>query len=106
MRLLLDENIPHDIFIHLSGNNIPVRHIIKTKYAGSGDELIFNYSLRAKMTIVTYDKDFLDDRFINQTHYGIIFLQARTKDFKSIANTILAEVKRHRSLKNKVVIID
>ena len=98
MRLLLDENIPKDVFVHLAGNNIRITHILNTKYCGSGDELIFRYSLREKMTIVTYDKDFLDDKFMSQSHYGIIFLRARTKDFEAIAGSILSVMKSHKSL--------
>ena len=106
MRLLLDENIPRDVFTQLIGNNISVKHLLSTIYIGSSDELIFKYALRKKMTIVTYDKDFLDDKFMSQSHYGIIFLRARSKDFEAIAGSILSVMKSHKSLKDKVIIID
>ena len=106
MKLLLDENAPRDILVYLSGHNIPIRHILNTNYFGSNDEVIFKHALHEKMTIITYDNDFLTDKFLNQSHYGIIFLRTREKDFKSIARLILSELKNHSSLKDKVIIIE
>lgn len=107
MKLLLDENIPLDILARLAGHKISVRHILLLpKLSASNDEVVFSYAFKNRLTIITYDNDFLNDHFLNQPHYGIIFIRTRNKNFNILSNSIWGIVRQFKSLKNKIIIID
>jgi len=105
MKLLLDENIPFGIAGRLSQHDIKVRHVLQTHLSGAADETIFEFACANKMTIVTFDKDFLGDKFFQQSHYGIIFLQPAGKDLDKLSGSILKVFKTYSSLKNKTVVV-
>ena len=105
MKLLLDENIPFTILRHLSLKKIKVKHLLQTHLRGAGDELIFEFAAANKMTIVTFDKDFLEDKFFHQLHYGIIFIRPGDKDINKMAGDIISILKTHRTLKSKTVML-
>ena len=62
-RLLLDENIEHEVLHRLENYGHDVKHIdyISALGKGTDDNSIGEYSLREDRVIVTYDDDFVTD---------------------------------------------
>lgn len=62
-RLLLDENIEHEVLHRLENAGHDVEHVdfIARLGKGTSDDEIARYSLDADRTIVTYDDDFIED---------------------------------------------
>ena len=62
-RLLLDENIEHEVLHRLTADGHDVEHVDSVSRLGKGtsDETIARYSLDADRTIVTHDDDFVED---------------------------------------------
>ncbi|MBI2966205.1 MAG: DUF5615 family PIN-like protein [Bacteroidetes bacterium] len=106
MKLLLDENVPDDILQILRIKRIPVRHVHNTPVSGSNDEQIFLYAVKRKMTLISFDRDFLDDIYFEKMHYGIIFIVSRNKNLRTIAQSVSKVISENKSLKNRVVIIE
>ncbi len=105
MKFLLDENIPLELQNHLANYKIASSHLLSLKLQGLSDERIFNYAQKRKLTIITFDKDFLDEKLYNQSHCGIIYISTKTKDLDKLAESIFKIVKSYKSLKNKIIII-
>ena len=105
MKLLLDENIPFSVAARVSQHDIKVRHVLQTHLSGATDEAIFEYACANKLTIVTFDKDFLGDKFFHQPHYGIIFLKPSGKNSDKLVDSILKILRTYSSLKDKTVMV-
>lgn len=106
MKLLLDENIPLELINLLKGKNLEVKHILYTNLKSASDEAIFKYAVKNKMTIITFDEDFLDDKFFTETHYGIILTKKRSKNLEETASIILNLLKSSKTFKNKIIRIE
>ncbi len=103
MKILLDENVPLDLKDKLK--NHEVNHVVFTALKGSSDETIFNHAKKNRMLIITFDKDFLNEKFYHESHYGIIVVGLRTKNLDLIATRILSIIKSYKNLKNKILYI-
>ena len=69
MKFLLDENIPASIKKNLSTNGYDVEHV-NQNLKGKKDKEVFEYAVKNKQCIITYDIDFKELR--KEPHYGII----------------------------------
>lgn len=105
MKFLLDENVPFELQTQLAKYKISSYHLLGLKLKGLSDEKVFNYAQKRKLTIITFDKDFLSEKFYTQSHYGIIYISLKIKDLDKLAELIFKTVKSYKSFKNKVIII-
>lgn len=91
MKFLLDENIPTTIKKILSNNGYDVEHT-NQKLKGKTDREVFDYAVKNKRCIITYDSDFND--FKEKKHYGIIKIeQISTNHQQKLLNVIKEEEK-------------
>ncbi len=90
MKLLLDENIPFSFKRDLKKAGYDVEHVID-KNQGKKDEDIFNYAVKNKKTIISYDSDYL--KFRIREHYGIIKLNGKLKNPMEVLIELLNKIK-------------
>ncbi len=105
MKFLLDENIPFELQNYLAKYKISSSHLLGLKLKGLSDEEVFDYAQKRKFIIITFDKDFLNEKFYTQSHYGVIYISPKIKDLDKLAEAIFKTIKSYKSFKNKVVII-
>lgn len=79
---MLDENIPKEIGDFLKEKGFKVESINSNKHKGKSDKEVFEYALKNKYTIITFDADFCS--FKKEYHYGIIKLNGKLKAPKEI----------------------
>lgn len=77
MKLLLDENIPAEYKKKLTKIGHDVEHV-NQKCKGLKDNEIFEYSVRNKRCIITYDFDYNELKKLK--HYGIIKIDQICED--------------------------
>lgn len=82
MKFLLDENIPKEIGDFLKEKGFKVESINSNKHKGKSDKEVFEYTVKNKYTIITFDADFCS--FKKEYHYGIIKLNGKLKAPKEI----------------------
>jgi predicted nuclease of predicted toxin-antitoxin system len=82
MKFLLDENIPKEIGDFLKEKGFKVESINSNKHKGKSDKEVFEYAVKNKYTIITFDADFCS--FKKEYHYGIIKLNGKLKAPKEI----------------------
>lgn len=75
MKFLLDENIPATMKRALKNNGYDVEHV-NDKLKGKKDKEVFEYGVKNKKCIITYDCDF--NEFKSLKHYGIIKIEQIT----------------------------
>lgn len=75
MKFLLDENIPATIKKTLKSKGYDVEHA-NDKLKGKKDREVFEYAVKNKRCIITYDCDF--NEFNQLKHYGIIKIEQIT----------------------------
>ena len=79
---MLDENIPKEIGDFLKEKGFKVESINSNKHKGKSDKEVFEYAVKNKYTIITFDADFCS--FKKKYHYGIIKLNGKLKAPKEI----------------------
>ena len=79
---MLDENIPKEIGDFLKEEGFKVVSINSNKHKGKSDKEVFEYAVKNKYTIITFDADFCS--FKKEYHYGIIKLNGKLKAPKEI----------------------
>jgi predicted nuclease of predicted toxin-antitoxin system len=80
-RLVLDENVEHDVYHRLENYGHDVEHVDFVPELGKGanDDPIAQYSLNTDRAIVTYDDDFILD--IDQDEYrAVLYVVALSVD--------------------------
>lgn len=92
MKFLLDENIPISFKKKLIENGYDVEHINDNK-KGVKDKNVFEYAVKNKKCIITYDCDF--NNFKELKHYGIIKIEQITDDHQNKLLEIINEEKEN-----------
>lgn len=92
MKFLLDENIPISLKKKLIENGYDVEHINDNK-KGVKDKNVFEYAVKNKKCIITYDCDF--NNFKELKHYGIIKIEQITDDHQNKLLEIINEEKEN-----------
>lgn len=92
MKFLLDENIPISFKKKLIENGYDVEHINDNK-KGAKDKNVFEYAVKNKKCIITYDCDF--NNFKELKHYGIIKIEQITDDHQNKLLEIINEEKEN-----------
>ena len=90
-RLLLDENIEHEVIDRLEANGHDVQHVDSIPELGKGasDSDLAAYSLTADRTIVTYDDDFIE-RVPPGEYRAVLFFEDDTLSAKAVAGIVHA----------------
>lgn len=90
-RLLLDENIEHEVLHRLETYGHDVEHVDSAPELdkGVGDTAIARYSLEMDRTIVTYDDDFIEDIPPNQ-YRATLFFEDDTMSAREVAEIVHA----------------
>lgn len=75
LRLLLDENIEHEVYHRLRDSGDAVEHVDyhEKLEKGAEDSVLTRYSLDNEALIVTYDDDF-EDHHEESDYWGVLFL--------------------------------
>ncbi|PSQ04888.1 hypothetical protein BRC95_07600 [Halobacteriales archaeon QS_5_68_33] len=87
-RLLLDENLEHEVLDRLDGRH-DVEHVDLAPELGKGsnDEALARYSVETDRAIVTYDDDFIGDVPPDQ-YRAVLFFEADTLPAADVAAII------------------
>ena len=74
-RLLLDENLEHEVLKRLVGAGHDVEHVdtVATLGKGASDTDLATYSRDTERAIVTYDDDFIEDVPPTEYHAALFF---------------------------------
>lgn len=94
-RLLLDENVEHEVYHRLENYGHDVEHVDFISELGKGteDHPIARYSQDTDRTIITYDDDFVLE--VDETEYnGALYINDATLPVKQVADMIHA-VSQH-----------
>ena len=91
MKFLLDENIPVSIKKTLLANGYNVEHA-NQNLKGKKDREVFEYAVKNKQCIITYDIDFKEMK--KEPHYGIIKIDQITDNYQQKLLKILEECKQ------------
>lgn len=90
MKFLLDENIPATMKKTLKSNGYDVEHA-NDKLKGKKDKEVFEYAVKNKKCIITYDCDF--NEFKPLKHYGIIKIEQITNKHQDKLLEIIEQQK-------------
>lgn len=90
-RLILDENIEHEVARRLEAAGHDVEHVDDVPALGKGttDEVLSEYSLQTDRTIVTYDDDFIR-RVPADAYRAVLFIEDQMSSAESVAKIIHA----------------
>lgn len=94
MKILLDENVPLSYFEKLKKIGYNVEHVSK-KHSGKKDKDIFNYAVKNKKIIITFDADFCN--FRKSKHYGIIKVSAKMQNNFEILLKLLKKIENENT---------
>lgn len=107
-RLLLDENLPKNLWKALQAAGYPTARLVDEGLRGQPDSVIFR-QVRSHATIITRDKDFLKTDQFPIPHSGIIVV--RLPNSTSVAE-VVSEVLNalttltEQDLTNKVFVVE
>jgi predicted nuclease of predicted toxin-antitoxin system len=90
-RLLLDENVEHEVFHRLENYGHDVEHVDFVSELGKGtdDHLIAQYSRNTDRVIVTYDDDFVLE--VDEEEYrGALYITDSTISVERVADIVHA----------------
>lgn len=100
-RLLLDENIEHEVAGRLEAEGHDIEHVDSVPELGKGasDSDLAAYSLAADRTIVTYDDDFVED-VPSEECRAVSFFEDDTLPAKAVADIVhtMANVYPHEEV--------
>ncbi len=91
LRLLLDENIEHEVLHRLESLGHDVEHVDLSREVGKGDTdpELARYSLEASRIIVTYDDDFVTDVGTSKYHC-VLLIEDKDMSSRSVSRAIHA----------------
>jgi predicted nuclease of predicted toxin-antitoxin system len=94
-RLILDENVEHEVFHRLENYGHDVEHVDFVPELGKGaaDHPIARYSLANDRVIVTYDDDFVLE-VDEETYRAVLYFDDATLSVEEVADIIHA-VSQH-----------
>lgn len=100
-RLLLDENVEHEVAARLEDRGHDVEHVDGVSRLGKGadDVALARYSIETDRTIVTYDDDFIEG--VTPDRYrAVLFFEEDTISSKEMADVIdaMAQVYPHEQV--------
>lgn len=79
MRIKLDENIPHSLFVSLTSMGHDVDTVPQEHLAGRDDRAVWNAAQETERFFITQDLDFADIRqFAPGTHHGLLLVRLRS----------------------------
>ena len=89
MRLLLDENIEHEVYHRLENYGHELLHVEVSDELDKGDtdERLAEISRLDDWIIVTYDDDFRDD-FTETDYRGVLYFAEQTLSAKTVADVL------------------
>lgn len=97
-RLLLDENVEHEVAARLENTGHDVEHVDGVSRLGKGatDTALARYSVETDRTIVTYDDDFVEE-VPPDLYRATLFFEEDTMSSKEMAEVVdaMAEVYPH-----------
>ena len=108
IKIFADECISTDIILSLRNNNFDVLTVKEAGLTGSEDDLIFDFSLKNKRTLLTFDRGFGDIfRFNISKSSGVIVILVNQMFREEIADILLNFISFIKSddLKGRLVII-
>jgi len=88
-RLLLDENVEHDVLHRLESHGHDVEHVdlVPNLSKGDADRELGTYSLREDRLIVTYDNDFVLD-LSNESFRAALYFDDQSLSSKKVADIV------------------
>jgi|SRR3989344_281467 len=106
MKFLLDENVSKTLSRGLNDSGFSAVSVFEVNLVSASDEEIIAFALKKRFIIITHDKDFGNlIRFPVQNHYGVILLRFRNQKPQNVLPHLLEFLKKHRSLKSRLVIL-
>ena len=104
-----DECVNTDVVLGLRENNIDVLTVREAGLTGSDDDSIFNFSVKNKRVLLSFDRGFGDIfRFNIRRSSGVIVVlvgQMRKKEIIKIVLTFLGIVKTGAGIRGKLAIL-
>jgi hypothetical protein len=94
-RLILDENIEHEVYHRLDNYGHDVEHVdfVSALGKGTGDYPIAQYSRETHRIVVTYDDDFAL-KLSDNNYYGAFYIHDETLAVKTVAD-IIHTISKH-----------
>jgi predicted nuclease of predicted toxin-antitoxin system len=91
---LLDENIPRKIHTSLRMQGYSATRVYDAGLCSQPDTAIFNYARAHRMTIITFDTDYLNQITFPPPHAGILVLRSFPRDtsVSELASAVLKTV--------------
>lgn len=108
LKLLADECIHHDLIEFLRVSSFDVLSAKEANISGVDDALVFNFSIKTKRTLLTFDRGFGDIfSFDIKNSWGIVIVLIGRMTKKEILQNTLTFLKSKiaQNLKGKLVII-
>lgn len=99
MKFLLDENIHKGLLRFLKDTG----HDVVFSPKSLEDEEVFEMALKENRILLSRDKDFLDDKFVNSSHRGILLMRVPARDIESQVSILSKLLSEHSSFDKKVV---
>jgi predicted nuclease of predicted toxin-antitoxin system len=92
VNLLLDQNISFRVVVLLTNTFENVKQVKQLNLTDASDLDIWNYALKNKFTIVSFDSDFIDLANLKGSPPKIIWLRFGNSSNLKIANKLLSKV--------------
>ncbi len=107
MKLLIDENIPHNLAVKLLNIYPQSTYVLNSSLRGKSDKEIFKYSMENKLIILTFDMDFADIITYPLRNSSRIILKLNQVNFKEMESIVIASLKKlkNKNLENSLIII-
>ena len=105
MRLLMDENLPHELDRRLRESGMDVLRV----HTGTSDQAMASMAKREGRIILTFDKDFSNTfLFPPRKFHGIIRIKIHPPIIEDIINALSSLFRRHsfRDLNKKLVVLE
>ena len=107
---LLDENIPRKVLSVLRAAGYTVVRAYDVGLRAHSDAVVFAYACSYRMTIITFDTDYLNQTVFPPPHAGILVLRffPRNTSFNALASAVLTAVTQlvDLPLSNRVYLLD
>jgi predicted nuclease of predicted toxin-antitoxin system len=107
---LLDENMPRKILTSLRRDGFNATRVYDAGLRSQPDTVIFAYARARRMTIITFDTDYLNQTAFPPPHAGILVLCSFPRDttVNELASAVLEAVVQlaHLDISNRVYRLD
>jgi len=101
MKFLLDENIHRGLFLFLKDAGYDVVFSPKS----TGDEDVFEIAVKENRILISRDSDFLDNRFVNSKHNGILLIRVPARNIESQITVLSTLLSKYSSFDNKAILL-